>query len=321
VNTSNPPSRPSRAVCAVAILTAALAVSGCDEKKKVGDASQVAAKVNTQDITVQQIDQLLQQQRGLRPEQAEAASKQILERLIDQELAAQKAIELKLDRDPRVLQQIEATKREIVSRAYLDKAGEAAGTPTPEEIGKYYDEQPALFKDRRVYNLQEINVQAKAEQIPLLKERLEASRNVAEFVEFLKAAGFAYSANQVVRAAEQLPLRSLATFGAMKDGQAMLNASPTGAQVILLAGSSLQPVTLEQAKPAIEQFLLNERRREILAKDLKALRDAGKVEYIGKFAASAPAGVGLPAAAASAPGSGAASGPPASPGLQGMGPK
>jgi EpsD family peptidyl-prolyl cis-trans isomerase len=304
-----------------AILTAALLVLGCDEKKKGGDASQAAAKVNSEDITVQQINQVLQQQRGLRPEQAEAASKQILERLIDQELAAQKAIELKLDREPRVLQQIEAAKREIVSRAYLDKAGEAASTPTPEEIAKYYDEQPALFKGRRVYNLQEINIEAKAEQVPLLKEKLEASRNVAEFVESLKAAGFAFSANQAVRAAEQLPLRSLANFGAMKDGQAMLNASPTGAQVIVLAGSSLQPVTLEQARPAIEQFLLNERRREILAKDLKALRDAGKIEYIGKFAASAPAAVGVPAAAASAPASGASGGPDASSGLKGMGPK
>ncbi|HYN58900.1 MAG TPA: EpsD family peptidyl-prolyl cis-trans isomerase [Rubrivivax sp.] len=321
VKSSNHPFQPSRAACVAAILTAALLGLGCDEKKKGGDASQAAAKVNSEDITVQQINQVLQQQRGLRPEQAEAASKQILERLIDQELAAQKAIELKLDREPRVLQQIEAAKREIVSRAYLDKAGEAASTPTPEEIAKYYDEQPALFKGRRVYNLQEISIEAKAEQIPLLKEKLEASRNVAEFVESLKAAGFAFSANQAVRAAEQLPLRSLANFGAMKDGQAMLNASPTGAQVIVLAGSSLQPVTLEQARPAIEQFLLNERRREILAKDLKALRDAGKIEYIGKFAASAPAAVGVPAAAASAPASGASGGPDASSGLKGMGPK
>ena len=54
----------------------------------------------------------------------------------------------------------------------------------------------------------------------------------------------------------------------------MLNATPTGAQVIVLAGSRAQPVTLEQATPAIEQFLLNERKREILAKDIKAMRDA-----------------------------------------------
>ena len=73
----------------------------------------------------------------------------------------------------------------------------------------------------------------------------------------------------------------------MKDGQALLNPTPNGAQVIVLAGSRSQPVTLEQATPAIEQFLLNERKRELVAKDMKALRDAAKIEYVGKFAAPA----------------------------------
>ena len=70
----------------------------------------------------------------------------------------------------------------------------------------------------------------------------------------------------------------------MKDGQALLNATPNGAQVVVLAGSRSQPVTLEQATPAIEQFLLNERKRDLVAKDVKALRDAAKIEYAGKFA-------------------------------------
>jgi EpsD family peptidyl-prolyl cis-trans isomerase len=226
------------------------------------------------------------------PEQADAASKQVLERLIDQELAVQKAVELKLDRDPRVLQQLEAARREVLSRAYLEKAGEAASKPTPEEIAKYYEDQPALFKDRRVYSLQEIAIEASPEQIPTLRSQLEGSKNVAEFVEFLKANDLRFSGNQAVRTAEQLPLASLQTFAKMKDGQALLNVSPTGAQVIVLAGSRSQPVTLEQAKPAIEQFLLNDRKRDIIAKDLKAMRAAATIQYAGKFgdAASAPAG-------------------------------
>ena len=55
----------------------------------------------------------------------------------------------------------------------------------------------------------------------------------------------------------------------------------------MLAGSRAQPVTQEQATPAIEQFLLNERKRKIIAKDMKAMRDAAKIEYVGKFAEGA----------------------------------
>jgi EpsD family peptidyl-prolyl cis-trans isomerase len=277
-------------------------LAGCDEKKKDPAASQVAARVNRDEITVQQINFVLQQQRGLKPEQAEAASKQVLERLIDQELAVQKAGELKLDREPRVVQQLDAARREVLARAYVERAGEAASKPTPEEIQKYYDEQPALFKERRVYNLQEIAIEAKPEQLPELKAKLQGSKNIAEFVEYLKANDFRFAGNQAVRTAEQLPLASLRTFAAMKDGQALLNSSPSGAQVIVLAGSRSQPVTLEQAKPAIEQFLSNERKREIVAKDLKAMRDAAKIEYASGFAgaASAPAIAAAASGAASA---------------------
>jgi len=310
-------------LAAAVSVSAVLLLAGCGDRKKEKVASQTAVKVNKEEITVHQINFVLQQQRGLKPEQAEAASKQILERLIEQELAMQKAGELKLDRDPRVMQQIEAAKREIVSRAYLEKAGEAASKPTPEEIRKYYDDQPALFKERRVYSLQEIAIEAKPEQVPQLKAKLESSKNITEFVDFLKANDFRFSGNQAVRAAEQLPLASLGTFAAMKDGQALLNASPTGAQVIVLAGSRSQPVTLEQATPAIEQFLLNERKREILAKDMKAMRDGAKIEYVGKYAeaaASAPAAASAqPAPTAARPAAAASGGLDASSISKGMG--
>jgi EpsD family peptidyl-prolyl cis-trans isomerase len=292
----------------LATASAALLLAGCGEKKKDNGAAQAAAKVNKEEITVQQINHVLQQQRGLKPEQVEAASKQVLERLIDQELALQKATELKLDHDPRVMLQLEAARREVLSRAYLEKAGEVASKPTAEEVAKYFEENPALFKDRRIYSLQEITIEAKPEQIAQLRAQLGQAKNIAEFVEYLKANDIRFSGNQAVRAAEQLPLPSLGTLAAMKDGQAFLAATPNGAQVIVLAGSRSQPVTMEQATPAIEQFLLNERKREIIAKDIKALRDNARIEYLGIYAVSGKSSV--PEVAASA-GAGA---PPASKG-------
>jgi EpsD family peptidyl-prolyl cis-trans isomerase len=297
-----PAPKPRAWLLAAVAACSALLLAGCDEKKADKSGSPAAAKVNKEEVTTQQVNVVLQQ-RGLKPEQAEAASRQVLERLIDQELAVQKAAELKLDREPRVVQQLEAARREILARAYLDKAGEAASKPTPEDIAKYYEANPALFQERRIYNLQEITIEARPEQVAQLRSQLAAARNIGEFVEFLKANDFRFNGNQAVRAAEQLPLASLKTFAAMKDGQALLNTTPGGAQVIVLAGSRAQPATLEQATPAIEQFLLNERKRELVAKDMKTLRDAAKIEYLGKFAApaasTAPASAPAPASAAS----------------------
>lgn len=282
------------------VVAAGLLLVACGDKKDKA-ASQTAAKVNKEEITVHQINFVLQQQRGLKPEQADAAGKQVLERLIDQELAVQKADELKLDRDPRVVQQLEAVRREVLARAYAEKVGEAAAKPTPEEIKKYYDENPALFAQRRLYNLQEIQIEAPADQVPALRDKLAGSKNIAEFVEYLKSSGLRFAGNQAVRSAEQLPLASLKTFSQMQDGQALINPTPNGAIVIVLAGSRQQPVTEEQARPAIENFLLNDRKRKLLDDDRKALRAAATIQYVGKFAeaaASAPAAGSAPAPAA-----------------------
>ena len=275
---------------------AAVALVGCGEKKDKA-ASQTAAKVNKDEITVHQINFVLQQQRNLKPEQTEAASKQILERLVDQQLALQKADDLKLDRDPRVVQQLEAARREVLARAYVERVGEAAPKPTPEEIKKYYAEKPALFSDRRIYSIQEIAIEAKPEQQAELRDKLAASKNINEFVEFLKAKEYRFNGNQAVRAAEQLPLNSLESFSKMKDGQAAIVPAANGVQVIVLAGSRSQPVNEEQARPAIEQFLLNDRKRKLIEDDMKAARAAAKIEYVGKFAQAASGAAATPAAA------------------------
>ena len=268
---------------AALMATALVVLTGCGEKKDK-PASQTAAKVNKEEITVHQINFVLQQQRGLVPEQAASASKVALERLVDQELALQKAQDQKLDRDPRVVQQLEAARREIIARAYAEKIAAGAPKPSAAEIKTYYDAHPALFKERRVYNLQELAIQAKPEQVAELQAKLAAAKDVPDFINYLKANDFKFAANQAVRAAEQLPLVSLDKFAQMKDGQTIFSRTPAGAQVVILAGARSQPVDEARASPAIEQFLWNERKRKVVEDDIRALRGAAKIEYVGDYA-------------------------------------
>jgi EpsD family peptidyl-prolyl cis-trans isomerase len=277
---------PGRTAAMAAVVLAAL-LAGCGDKKDK-PATQTAARVNKEEITVHQINYVLSQQRTLAPEQAASAGRVVLERLIDQELALQQASEKKVDRDPRVAQQIEAARREIVARAYMDKIGSGAPRPSPEEIKKYYDEHPALFKQRRIYTMQEINVEAKPEQAEQLRVALTGSKDLSAFANYLKTNDFRYVGNQGVRTAEQIPLAMLPTLAQLKDGQTLFNRTPTGVQVVVLVSSRSQPVDEERARPAIEQFLLNERKRKVIEDDLKALRSSAKIEYVGAYVKGAP---------------------------------
>jgi EpsD family peptidyl-prolyl cis-trans isomerase len=271
---------------AAVLVGAVTLLAACGAKDQA--TTQTAARVNKEEITVHQIGALLSQQQAVGAEQVPQLERQILERLIDRELAVQKAAELKLDREPRIVQAIEAARQDIIARAYADKLGEGAGRPTPAEVKRYYDEHPALFRERKVYQLQEIAVQADAKQVAALQSALAPMKSANEIAAYLKGNDLKFASTQSVRAAEQLPLTALSALSRLGEGQWLLNPTANGAQIVVVNAARSQPVDEERAARAIEQFLINEQKRKLLADDLKALRAAAKIEYRGRFAASAP---------------------------------
>lgn len=274
--------RSHRVLALVAAASLSLLLAACGGGKS-GQGSEPAAKVNKGEVTVEQINFVLAAQR-VKPEHAEAAGRQVLERLIDQEIVVQKAAELKLDADPKVLQQIEVARRDILTRAYAERVSQAAVKPTEAEIAQYYADKPALFKDRRVFMLQELNIEAKPEQVADLRARLTAANTLAEFADGLRRNDYRFTASQSVRPAEQVPQSLLSELIKLKDGQSLVIPAAGGLQVLYLQGSRSQPVDETRARPVIEQLLLNQRRAELTEKEMKALRQAAKVEYVGKFA-------------------------------------
>ncbi|MES2089692.1 MAG: EpsD family peptidyl-prolyl cis-trans isomerase [Pseudomonadota bacterium] len=184
-----------RAVLLPIVLAAVLA-AGCNKDEKSKTASQAAARVNGEELTVHQINLVLERQQGIKPEQAEQASRQILEGLIDQELAVQKAAEQKMDRDPQIVQMLDAARRNILARAYLEKSAQAGvSAPSASDVSKYFSDHPALFAQRRIYMLQVFTIQGDTAQIAELMPKLQATTSSQAFVDTLKASGLKFSVN------------------------------------------------------------------------------------------------------------------------------
>ncbi len=278
-------------------LTSVFALAACSGGKP-SVSTQSVAKVNKEEITVHQIDYVLRQQPGLLPSQLESASREALERLVDQELVVQQAMEQRLDREPRVLQMMEAAKRDILVQAYVQKVADTAGRPTTDEISQYYTGHPDLFAKRRIYNLQEFDIQAPAQQALDLRARLENAKNPAALVNELKDKGLVVVGTQALRSAEQLPPEGLAALSKLQDGQSFVEATATGLRLVLLESSKSAPVTEAQARPHIEQYLLNQGKTALLKRHAQELRSNAKIDYLGKFAATqAAAGPRLGASA------------------------
>ncbi len=268
---------------------------GCDRKaenkaeaKKA--ATQVAAKVDSDEITVHQVNEVLVRTPNVRADVADQAKREILDKLIEQQLARQQAIKKELDHSPRTMLAIEAAKSEILARAYLESVTGALPKPTPEETKKYYAEHPELFAQRRIFSLEEISFTATGDQIAGLAERVAKARSMQEIADWLKSKAIPFAPNRGVRAAEQLPLDILPKVQAMKDGEMqLLDAGGGRHQIIRVVTSKMEPVSEELAAPRIQQYLFNRRASEAVANELKQLKAQAKIEYVGEFAGGAAA--------------------------------
>lgn len=258
--------------------------------------TQVAAKVNQDEISVHQINSVLARTPGIQADQAKQVSRQILEKLIDQQLLVSQAQEKKLDRDPNVLEQIESSRREILARAYLEQMGSSVAKPSQDEVREYLGKHPELFSERRIYNFNEVSMQSSDGLLNELQAQMSKVKSIADVAEWLKQKNVPFNAATTTKPAEQLPIELLPKLHQMKDGQIGVLPLPGRIVVMQLAASRTVPITEANAIPVIEQFLQNQRKVDLITKEMKSLREKAKIEYQGEF--TAPAAAAAPATAA-----------------------
>ena len=291
------------------ILLAVSVVAGCGNKDKADSKvkTQVAAKVNGSEITVHQINFAMQRMGPQNEAQAKEASKQVLRGLVEQEMLYQKALEAKLDRDPQVVQALEFARRQYLAQAYMSRQVKPS-KPGDESINAYYKQHPELFEQRRLYRTQELLATTNAEQQAALQKKFEEGvKSMADMAQWFKANNIPFKAATSVRAPEQMPPEFMSRIARLKDGQIGLLMTTGGALIINMMGSQMQSVSEAQAKPAITQFLTNQKNGELASAEMKRVRDASKIVYLGDYVdlgkepATTPAKAVAPVTASEAP--------------------
>ncbi|GBL45114.1 hypothetical protein SFMTTN_0918 [Sulfuriferula multivorans] len=260
----------------------------------------MAAKVNGDEITVHQINQVLSHAPSLKPEQAKQAAAEVLHGLVDQQLLIEQAKKDKLDRNPQVVAAYESAHAQILTQAYLDQELSKLPKPTDQEIKDYYTQHPELFANRRLYRFQELLIDGSGGRVAEIRQKIGSTKQIDAFVEWLKAEKIPFRVNNGVKKAEEVPLNLLPRLSKMQDGQAMVTVNGSNVLVVQLVASQQQPMTMETAKPVIAAYLTNSKRREATTALLKRLHDKAKIEYVGAFVYAAKTPVAKPVAAPAA---------------------
>lgn len=247
------------------------------------------AKVNGREIHEADVGAVLARLGNIPADKVKEAGKQVLNKLIDEELILQQAKEKKLEADPKVVQALEAARKEVLMRAYLEQTAAAVSKPTDFEIKDFFEKNPALFKERKIYNLRELQVAAKPDLLPKLDAVVSKAKSIEEVAKWLKEQNEPFNATAAAKPAEQLPLELLPRFAAMKDGQLVLVNTGGVLLVEQLLGTRAQPVDEATAKPVIERVLTSQKKNEAVTQEVKAQRAKAKIEYLGDYASAQPA--------------------------------
>lgn len=272
------------------VLSLALGLSACGDKEAKKPASQIAAKVNAEEISVHQINYLLSRTPAMANVPADKASqvrREVLNKLIDQQLAVEQAVEQKLDRSPEVLMAIESARRDVLARAYIEQVAAKLAKPTEEDAKKYYTENPALFAERRVYNIQELVVPTNDAVAAPLHQMVDGGKSLEEIAVWLKGQNIKFGGAGATRTAEQIPLELLGKVHQMKDGQSTLLQNANNITVMRIVSSQTAPISENDALPRIQMFLANKNATAAAERELQELKAKAKISYQGEFAEGA----------------------------------
>jgi EpsD family peptidyl-prolyl cis-trans isomerase len=216
--------------------------------------------------------------------QSQEVANRLLNVLVEQRLLAQQARKDGLEKDPNVIQALQAAERQVLAQAYVEKLTSNVVKAGDTQISDYYNQHVELFSQRRIYRLQEIIIPVSPENATAVKSRLGSGSNLNDLMQWLKSQNIPVRGAQTVKSAEQLPLELLAKLHPLQDGQAITMEGANQVTILALTGSQLQPLSLEQARPAIERYLLVNAKRERAKADLDKLRAAAKIEYLPPYA-------------------------------------
>ena len=279
-----------RVLCGVLMVVAVAGLAACGSKDK--KAGQSLVKVNGEEITVLQLNDELRRA-GVQAGQQEAASKQLIESLIDREVILDEAMRNKIDRSPEVMQAIERAKAQIIAQAYLQSVTSKVAKPSKAEIDDYFQKHPEFFTKRREFDLQQLVI-ANKNFSDELKLFIDSAKSLDEVAEWMDRHGVPYARGQVIRSTADLPQPAVAKLLELPKGQLFIVGEGNNRMLNIITVIKDSPVTATNAAPQIEQFLTNKKMKEAVEVEIAHLRSLAKIEYLN---ASAPVAAQTQAAA------------------------
>lgn len=244
----------------------------------------VVAIVNNQPITLEQLEAVTAAQlRGVTdPEVQMRIKTQALNGLINRALVRQEIAKIDTKQNPDWESQLKTMQEQGADNLYMNtRIGKNPEVP-PQVIEQIYRDNPDFYAKRHIYHyLQLVIPLSEKVSVDDVEKILKIGDSGFDAVkELLKNRGVPYGGTNNWLSAEEINPIVLSKLKTLIDGQTASEISSNKKDIFVIKsiGKYADPVTLEDARPAIAQKVLEARRNQLGSQVIDDLRVKAKVE-------------------------------------------
>lgn len=143
-------------VALVVAIAAIMSTTACGKGQDKAPEGQVVAKLQGQDITQLEVDAELARMNVPESMERRTAEKIALQNIIIRRMLANTAVERKLDKTPNYIMTARRTEEQLKIQALANDVRAKVNQPTGDEVRNYMDAHPGLFRERKIYLVDQI---------------------------------------------------------------------------------------------------------------------------------------------------------------------
>jgi peptidyl-prolyl cis-trans isomerase C len=257
----------------ISCLALSLALSGCG-KKATG---QVAAVVNGDEITLQEVNAELGNAKIPEGAEKDKARGILIQRLVDKRLLEQQAKAAGLDRDPDFLNRQRQLNQGLLLEFYAKRAQDTLRVPDQAAITKFIGDHPTNFAGRTIYTVDQLRFTPPSDTSVIAKMKdLHSLDAIAQYLEG-RGVKVARGANKIDSA--QVPAAMMQQVLALPPGEPFIVPTPQGIVASVIVSKETAPLSPEQAQPLAVQMMRAQALDAVVQQRLKDARAKAKIEY------------------------------------------
>ena len=283
-------------MCAAAALLA-----GCHKGAPEG---QVAAVVNGEEVTLQELNTEIQASNIPQNMDKKVAQQQALQHILDRKLLIGAARDKKIDKTPEFQAQQKRADELLLAQTYAKQQLAAVPVPTDADIQNFMSAHPNAFSNREALQLDQIRFRPNPSDVKKLAV-IQQDHNLDAVAAHLTGLGIKFDRVKAGLDTAQVPTDLIKAINALPPGEPFVLPTNGIITVNTVIGHQTIPTDPAQSRQGAVGAWRQQQFTKLIGDQLKALKDSAKITYQNGFAPppeKKPGAAGAPAAAGGAAG-------------------